>query len=105
MLVAKILAVTIFVVMFIMIILEIFERHHITLVCGLLTLLLVFGLGMHSFEAALETLNVRNIFTSGFWYSAGESHESSSGVNWATIIFILGMMVMVEGMVRVGFFR
>lgn len=105
MLVAKILAVTIFVVMFIMIILEIFERHHITLVCGFLTLLLVFGLGMHSFDAALETLNVRNIFTSGFWYSAGESHESSSGVNWATIIFILGMMIMVEGMARVGFFR
>ena len=105
MLVAKILAVTIFVVMFIMIILEIFERHHITLVCGLLTLLLVFGLGMHSFDAALETLNVRNMFTSGFWYSAGESHESSSGVNWATIIFILGMMIMVEGMARVGFFR
>lgn len=105
MLVAKILAVTIFVVMFIMIILEIFERHHITLVCGLLTLLLVFGLGMHSFDAALETLNVRNVFTSGFWYSAGESHESSSGVNWATIIFILGMMIMVEGMARVGFFR
>ena len=105
MLVAKILAVTIFVVMFIMIILEIFERHHITLVCGLLTLLLVFGLGMHSFDAALETLNVRNIFTSRFWYSAGESHESSSGVNWATIIFILGMMIMVEGMARVGFFR
>ena len=105
MLVAKILAVTIFVVMFIMIILEIFERHHITLVCGLLTLLLVFCLGMHSFDAALETLNVRNIFTLGFWYSAGESHESSSGVNWATIIFILGMMIMVEGMARVGFFR
>lgn len=105
MFVAKILAVTIFVVMFIMIILEIFERHHITLVCGLLTLLLVFGLGMHSFDAALETLNVRNIFTSGFWYSAGEAHESSSGVNWATIIFILGMMIMVEGMARVGFFR
>ena len=105
MLVAKILAVTIFVVMFIMIILEIFERHHITLVCGLLTLLLVFGLGMHSFDAALETLNVRNMFTSGFRYSAGESHESSSGVNWATIIFILGMMIMVEGMARVGFFR
>ena len=105
MLVAKILAVTIFVVMFIMIILEIFERHHITLVCGLLTLLLVFGLGMHSFDAALETLNVRNIFTSRFWYSAGESHESYSGVNWATIIFILGMMIMVEGMARVGFFR
>ena len=33
------------------------------------------------------------------------AHESTSGVNWATIIFIAGMMVMVEGMARVGFFR
>lgn len=105
MLLAKVLAIVIFVVMFVMIILEIFERHHITMVCGLLTLLLVFGLGMHSMQAALETLNLRNIFTLDFWYSAGEAHESSSGVNWATIIFILGMMIMVEGMARVGFFR
>ncbi|MDE6853084.1 MAG: ArsB/NhaD family transporter [Lachnospiraceae bacterium] len=34
-----------------------------------------------------------------------ESTESSSGINWATIIFIAGMMIMVEGMARVGFFR
>ena len=40
-----------------------------------------------------------------FWYSAGEAAESSSGINWATIIFIAGMMVMVEGMAHAGFFR
>ncbi len=101
---AQILAVAIFVVMFIMIILEIFERQWITLVCGALTLLLVFGLGMHSLEAVTETLNVKSIFTLGFWY-AKEAEESSSGINWATIIFITGMMIMVEGMARVGFFR
>ena len=101
---AQILAVSIFIVMFIMIILEIFERQWITLVCGALTLLLVFGLGMHSWEAVMETLNVKNIFTAGFWY-AKEAEESSSGINWATIIFIAGMMIMVEGMARVGFFR
>lgn len=28
-----------------------------------------------------------------------------SGINWATIIFIAGMMVMVEGMAKAGFFR
>ena len=46
-----------------------------------------------------------NIFTTEFWYSAGEANESSSGINWATIIFIAGMMVMVEGMAKAGFFR
>jgi len=91
--------------MFILIITEIFERHWTTMVCGLLTLIFVFGIGMHSWEACMKTLNVRSIFTTGFWYSAGESAESSSGINWATIIFIAGMMVMVEGMARVGFFR
>ena len=41
----------------------------------------------------------------GFWYAAGESSEASSGINWQTIIFIAGMMIMVEGMAKVGFFR
>lgn len=101
---AQILAVSIFCVMFITIILEIFERQWITLVCGALTLLLVFGLGMHSWAPVVKTLNVQNIFNLSFWY-AKEAEESSSGINWATIIFIAGMMIMVEGMARVGFFR
>lgn len=102
---AQVLAVVIFLMMFILIIMDKIERQYITLGCGLLTLILVFGLGLHSMSAVVETLNVKNIFTLGFWYSAGEAAESSSGINWATIIFIAGMMVMVEGMARVGFFR
>ncbi|MBS7260611.1 MAG: citrate transporter [Treponema sp.] len=105
MMLAQIFAVIIFVVMFLLIITEKFERQWTTLVCGLLTLILVFGVGMHSWETCMKTLNVRSIFTPEFWYAAGESSESSSGINWATIIFIAGMMVMVEGMARVGFFR
>ncbi len=105
MLVAQIFAVLIFVIMFLLVITEKIERHFITLGCGLLTLLLVFGLGLHSMPAVIETLNVHSIFTVDFWYQAGEASESSSGINWATIIFIAGMMVMVEGMARVGFFR
>ncbi len=31
--------------------------------------------------------------------------EPSTGINWETIVFIAGMMVMVEGMARAGFFR
>ena len=102
---AQILAAVIFVVMFLMIITEKVERHIITLVSGLITLVVVFGLCMHSSDAILHTLNIHSIFTPEFWYSAGSAKESSSGINWATIIFITGMMVMVEGMARVGFFR
>ena len=103
--VAQILALAIFVVMFGLIISEKFERHVITLVCGLATLVLVFGVAMHSMDAILETLNIRNIFTLSFWYEAGASSESTGGINWATIIFLAGMMVMVEGMAKAGFFR
>lgn len=102
---AQILALIIFLAMFVLIILEIWDRHLITLGCGLLTLILVFGFGMHSMNAVWETLNVKSIFTTAFWYTAGESSEASSGINWQTIIFIAGMMIMVEGMARVGFFR
>ena len=102
---AQILAVTIFVVMFILIVMDKIERQYVTLGCGVLTLALVFGLAMHSGSAVMETLNFRSIFTTGFWYTAGQAEESSSGINWSTIIFIAGMMIMVEGMAHAGFFR
>lgn len=91
--------------MFALIILEVFERHHITLICGFFTLVLVFGLGMHSWQAISDTLSIKNIFKVGFWNTHLGEEVTSSGINWATIIFIAGMMVMVEGMARVGFFR
>ena len=99
---AQVLAVVIFVAMFILIVTEVVEKQYITLGCGLLTLVLVFGLGLHSMQAVVDTLNFKTIGTLGFWYGGG---ESSSGVNWATIIFLFGMMVMVEGMAKAGFFR
>ena len=40
---AQILALIIFLAMFVLIILEVWDRHLITLGCGLLTLVLVFG--------------------------------------------------------------
>ncbi len=103
--IAQILAVVIFLAMFILIITEVFERHIVTLGCALLSLVLVFGLGLHSMDAVIRTLNVQSIFTPGFWYTAGQAGEASAGINWETIIFIAGMMIMVEGMARVGFFR
>lgn len=103
--IAKIVAVSIFLLMFVLIIMDKIERHIVTLVCGVATIGVVLGGCMHSMHAIIETLNVKGIFTLDFWYQSGEATESSSGINWATIIFILGMMVMVEGMAKAGFFR
>lgn len=105
MVIAQIIAIAVFIIMFALIIMDKIPRHIITLACGAFTLIVVFGICMRSPSAIMETLNVKNIFTVGFWYSAGESAESSSGINWATIIFITGMMIMVEGMAKAGFFR
>lgn len=103
--IAQILAVTIFAAMFVLIMMDKIEKHYVTLGCGFLTLSIVFGICMRSSDAILETLNFRNIFTPGFWYAGASSGESSSGINWATIIFLTGMMIMVEGMAKAGFFR
>ena len=102
---AQIFAVIIFIAMFVLIVTEIVERHIVSGVCALLTIILVFGVGMKSMDAIVETLNIHSIFTQHFWLAAGESAEAAAGINWETIVFIFGMMVMVEGMARVGFFR
>lgn len=101
---AQILALVIFVSMFVLIISDKIERHYITLGCAALTLIGVFGICMHSPEAIMESLNIKQIFTLEFWYTTGAESESA-GINWATIIFIAGMMFMVEGMTETGFFR
>ena len=102
---AQIFAVAIFIVMFVLIVLDKIERHYVTLGCGVLTIAGVFGVIMKDTEAIMETLNLKSIVTLGFWYSAGSAEESTAGINWATIIFIAGMMIMVEGMAKAGFFR
>ena len=102
---AQIFAVVIFIAMFVFIVTEIVERHIVSLVSALLTMIFVFGIGMHSFEAVWETLNISSIFSPGFWYAGAASHGSAAGINWEIIVFIFGMMVMVEGMAHVGFFR
>lgn len=51
--IAQILAIAIFVIMFVFIITEKFERHIVTLCCGLLTLVAVFGICMRSMRAVV----------------------------------------------------
>lgn len=103
--IAQIFAVVIFITMFVFIVTEIVERHIVSLISALLTMIFVFGIGMQSMEAIWETLNISSIFSPGFWYAGAASHGSAAGINWETIVFIFGMMVMVEGMAHVGFFR
>lgn len=101
---AQLAALVIFVVMFVLIVSEKIERHIVTLGCALLTLVLVFGLIMHSTDAVLEALSLHSFFQPSFWYQTGEA-TTSTGINWETIFFIAGMMIMVEGMGDSGFFR
>lgn len=101
---AQLAALVIFIVMFVLIVSERIERHIVTLGCALLTLVVVFGLIMNSKEAVLEALSLHSFTQIGFWYQAGGA-SSSTGINWETITFIAGMMIMVEGMGDSGFFR
>lgn len=100
---AQIFAVVIFAAMFVMIVLDKIERHLVTLGSGILTLGIVFGICMRDGEAIWNTIAIKGFVTKDFWYQVTESE--SKGINWATIIFIAGMMVMVEGMAKAGFFR
>lgn len=100
---AQIIAIVIFLGMFLLIILDKFERHYVMLCSGILVLTIVLGVCMHSFHAVWETLNLGSFFERSFWYGVGE--EATTGINWSTILFIAGMMIMVEGLGKAGFFR
>lgn len=100
---AQIFAVVIFVAMFVLIVMDKIERHYVTLGSGILSLIVVFGICMRSGEAIWNTLALKGFVTKDFWYQVTESE--SKGINWATIVFIAGMMIMVEGMAKAGFFR
>lgn len=100
---AQIFAVIIFIAMFVLIVMDKIERHYVTLGSGLLTLIVVFGICMRSGKSIWNTLALKGFATKDFWLQVTESE--SKGYNWATILFIAGMMVMVEGMAKAGFFR
>jgi len=80
------------------------HRYIPALIGGALVIVVVFLLVMRSPEAVLNVLNLGQLGEFKFWVP-GQEHIESHGVNWQTIIFIGGMMVMVEGLGEVGFFR
>ena len=101
---SQILAITIFVLMFIFIVIGKIHRYIPALIGAALVIIVVFLGVMKSPEAVLSVLNLEQLGHFEFWVP-GHQQIESRGVNWQTIIFIGGMMVMVEGMAEAGFFR
>jgi len=101
---SQILAISIFVLMFAAIIYGKVHRFIPALIGAALTLIVVFLLVMRSPESVTSVLNLEQLGTLNFWVP-GQEHIESYGVNWQTIVFIGGMMIMVEGLGEVGFFR
>ncbi len=101
---SQILAIAIFLVMFAAIISGKVHRYIPALIGAALVVVIVFLAISKSPEMVLNVFNLGQIGQLGFWIP-GEQHIESQGVNWQTIIFIGGMMVMVEGLAEAGFFR
>ena len=104
MLLGQILAIAVFVVMFIAIVSGKLHRYIPALIGAALTIIIVFLITLKSPVAVANVLNFGQLGQLSFWIP-GEQHIESQGVNWQTIVFIGGMMVMVEGLGEVGFFR
>jgi len=101
---SQVLALVIFVALFAAIIVGKVHRYVPALVAALLTILVVFLLVMRRPEAVASVLSLDQIAQRTFWFP-GREHIEGYGVNWQTIIFIAGMMAMVEGMGGAGFFN
>ena len=101
---SQILAIIISAIMFVAIVSGKIHRYIPTLVGAALVIIVVFLGIMKSPAAVFSVLNLEKLGEFKFWVSGHEQIESH-GVNWQTIIFIGGMMVMVEGLGEVGFFR
>ena len=101
---SQILAIVIFAIMFIAIVSGKIHRYIPALIGAAFVIIVVFLIIMKSPEAVLSVLNLGQLGEFKFWIP-GQEHIESRGVNWQTIVFIGGMMTMVEGMAESGFFR
>lgn len=101
---SQILALAIFVLMLIFIFWGKYPRHLVTLAASGAMLVVVFLLSMGSPEAVWKALSFDSMFHTQFWFAHGGVTEFNVGINWSTILFLLGMMVMVEAMSEAGFF-
>lgn len=104
MVISQILAIIIFSLMFTAIVIGKVHRVIPAAIGAALTIIVVFLIVLQSTDAVFNVLSLGQMGQLKFWIP-GEQHIESHGVNWQTIIFIGGMMVMVEGLGAVGFFR
>ena len=52
-----------------------------------------------------QALSFQSMAETTFWYTGAHgSTGMNTGINWSTILFITGMMILVEGMSGAGFF-
>jgi len=100
----QVLAIAIFIGMFIAIIMGKVHRYIPALIGASVTFIVIFFVILKSPGAALHVLNLGQLGQFSFWIPRQE-HIEPHGVNWQTIIFIAGMMTMVQGLGAVGFFR
>lgn len=103
-LIAQITAISIFILMFVGILSEKFERHQVSLFCGAAMLIIVVGMMMRDYEGLWDIMGFDEFINPDFWYQR-KALDLEAGINWATIVFISGMMIMVEAMAKAGFFR
>jgi len=106
----QILAIIIFGAMFIAIMWGKIHRYIPALIGAALTAILILLLVDNGSHSLWQVLRLPD-FVDGHWWFGKHTAEAASegpeigGVNWQTMIFIGGMMVMVEGMGAAGFFR
>ncbi len=102
--ISRILALLIVFVLFIEMIRGKRPRYLLTLSAGGAMVLVVLLGAMGSPAAVMEALSVDSFFKPQFWYAHGGVTEFNVGINWSTVLFLTGMMAMVEGMSEAGFF-
>lgn len=107
--VEQILAIVIFGLMFAAIMWGKIHRYVPALIGAAFMAVLILALVDNGPHTLWQVLRLPDFIDGSWWYSRhlAEAAEGSevSGVNWQTMIFIGGMMVMVEGMGAAGFFR
>lgn len=101
---SQILALIIAIVLFSALLQGKYPRYLLTLAAGGAMVLVVLLGTMGSPAAALEALSVDSFVKPQFWFAHGGVTEFNVGINWSTILFLAGMMIMVEAMSEAGFF-
>ncbi len=101
---SRVLALVVAVVLFVELLRGKRPRYLLTLSAGGVMVVVVLLGAMGSPAAVLEALSVGSFFKPQFWFAHGGVTELNVGINWSTILFLTGMMVMVESMSEAGFF-